>query len=114
MANLFVIGLVVGILVVAFPMAMDQNPCFARGTALTFVNLTQMVFAGIGQWIVGLLLDLGAGDGSSAHAKAAADDAFNSGDFRSAFLLLPLAMFVAFLLTFLVRETSSPVETRVS
>ena len=114
MVNLFVIGLVVGILVVAFPMAMDQNPCFARGTALTFVNLTQMVFAGIGQWIVGLLLDLGAGNGVTAHTKAAAGEAFNSGDFRSAFLLLPIAMFVAFLLSFLVRETSSPVDSRVS
>ena len=114
MANLFVIGLVVGILVVAFPMAMDQNPCFARGTALTFVNLTQMVFAGIGQWIVGLLLDLGAGNGASAHTRGATDEAFSSGDFRSAFLLLPIAMFVAFLLTFLVREPSSPVDSCAS
>jgi len=109
MVNLFLLGLVVGVLVVAFPMAMDQNPCFARGTALTFVNLTQMVFAGIGQWVVGVLLDLGAGRGAGSHTRAAAEDAFNSGDFRTAFLILPIAMFVAFLLTFLVRE-ATPVD----
>ena len=97
MINLAVIGMVVSILVVAFPLAMEQNPCFARGTALTFVNLTQMVFAGIGQWVVGMLLD------QSSRGNSATDE-FTSGEFKQAFLLLPACMLAAFLLSLLLRE----------
>jgi sugar phosphate permease len=102
--NLFVMGVVVGVLVLAFPMAMDQNPCYARGTALTFVNLTQMLFAGIGQWVVGLLLDMESANGVAANSKEASDQVFSSGDFRGAFILLPIAMLVAFFLTIFLKE----------
>ena len=102
MINLAVIGLVVSILVIAFPMAMEQNPCFARGTALTFVNLTQMVFAGIGQWVVGMLLDNATLAGSQGHTGE-----LSPGQFKEAFLLLPVCMLAAFLLSLLVRETKA-------
>ena len=102
MINLAVIGLVVSILVIAFPMAMEQNPCFARGTALTFVNLTQMVFAGIGQWVVGMLLDNATSAGSQGHTGE-----LSPGQFKEAFLLLPVCMLAAFLLSLLVRETKA-------
>lgn len=92
-------GIVVSVLVLAFPLAMDQNPCYARGTALTFVNLTQMLFAGIGQWVVGLLLDLEAG--------GVKDPTYTAGDFRTAFLLLPITMLVAFILSLFLREPTS-------
>ena len=93
---LLLVGLVVSVMVLAFPLAMDQNPCYARGTALTFVNFTQMLFAGIGQWVVGVLLDVEAG--------GAKDPTYGSGDFRTAFVLLPITMLVAFLLSLFLRE----------
>ena len=102
MINLAVIGLVVSILVISFPMAMEQNPCFARGTALTFVNLTQMLFAGVGQWVVGMLLDAR----STTEGQATAD-ALSPGQFKEAFLLLPICMLVAFILSLLIRETKA-------
>ena len=92
-------GIVVSVLVLAFPLAMDQNPCYARGTALTFVNLTQMLFAGIGQWVVGILLDLEAG--------GVKDPTYTPEDFRTAFLLLPITMLVAFALSLFLREPST-------
>ena len=96
MLVLLLVGLVVSVLVLAFPLAMDQNPCYARGTALTFVNLTQMLFAGIGQWVVGVLLDVEAG--------GAKDPTYGPADFRTAFVLLPITMLVAFLLSLFLRE----------
>ena len=92
-------GIVVSVLVLAFPLAMDQNPCYARGTALTFVHLTQMLFAGIGQWVVGILLDLEAG--------GVKDPTYTPEDFRTAFLLLPITMLVAFALSLFLREPST-------
>jgi len=94
--TLLCIGMVVSVLVLAFPMAMDQNPCYARGTALTFVNLTQMVFAGIGQWLVGFFLDL--------EEHGVQDPTYSPEDFRTAFLLLPVTMLVAFTLSFFLRD----------
>ncbi|MDG2201519.1 MAG: MFS transporter [Phycisphaerales bacterium] len=100
MISLLCLGLVVGVLVLAFPMAMEQNPCYARGTALTFVNLTQMLFAGLGQWSVGLLLDLEEGGVKNAtHSPS---------DFRTALLLLPAGMLVAFILSFFLRDPRPP------
>ena len=100
MINLGVIGLVVSILVVAFPMAMEQNPCYARGTALTFVNLTQMVFAGTGQWVVGMLLD-------ARTSGNVGEQEFTAGEFKTAFVLLPASMLVAFFLSLFLREPNS-------
>ena len=96
MVTLLCIGLVVSVLVLAFPLAMDQNPCYARGTALTFVNLTQMLFAGIGQWMVGVFLDL-EDSGVKTHT-------YSPDDFRTAFLLLPITMLAAFALSFFLKD----------
>ena len=94
--SLLLIGIVVSVLVLAFPLAMDQGPCYARGTALTFVNLTQMIMAGVGQWGVGVLLDVETG--------GATDPSYTPDQFRTALLLLPVTMLLAFGLSFLLRE----------
>ncbi len=85
---LFVVGFGVGSIVVAFPMGMDLNPHHARGAAITFINFFQMLLAGIGQWGIGLLLDLGGGG-------AAAEGTYSLSDFRFAFAVLPIALMLA-------------------
>ncbi|MDP7028777.1 MAG: MFS transporter [Phycisphaerales bacterium] len=100
---LLVLGLGVGSIVVAFPMAMHLNPHHARGTAITFINFSQMLLVGVGQWLIGVFLDA---DAHVAHhaAKVVGPDSFSLNDFRVAFLVLPIGLVVAFLFTWMLRE----------
>jgi MFS family permease len=96
---LFMLGFGCGAIVIAFPMAIDLNPHFARGAAITFVNFFQMLLAGLGQWLIGVLLDGGETD------KLAA--VYSVGDFRKAFLMLPVGLVLALVLTVFLRNTKS-------
>ena len=92
---LVTIGLGAGSLVLAFPLAMDHNPRHSRGTAMTFVNFMQMIMAGLGQWAVGLLI-AAIDKNPTNHPSGTA--------FRLSFLILPGALFVAFILVQFLRE----------
>jgi sugar phosphate permease len=96
---LFMLGFGCGAIVIAFPMAIDLNPHFARGAAITFVNFFQMLLAGLGQWLIGVLLDWGETD------KLAA--VYSVDDFRKAFLMLPVGLVLALVLTVFLRNTKS-------
>jgi len=100
---LLALGLGVGSIVVAFPMAMHLNPHHARGAAITFINFSQMLLAGIGQWVIGVILDADAHVAQHA-GKVVGPHSFGIGDFRSAFLILPIGLVVAFLCTLMLRE----------
>ncbi|MDP7070930.1 MAG: MFS transporter [Phycisphaerales bacterium] len=93
---LFVIGFGLGSIVIAFPLAMDLNPHHARGAAITFINFFQMLLAGVGQWVVGLILD-----GGSDHA---AEGLYSRGDFQSAFLILPGGLILSIVLLLMLRD----------
>lgn len=85
---LLLVGLGVGGVVVAFPMGMDLNGHHARGGAITFINFFQMLLAGLGQWIIGLLLST-VSDGSGSYSLL---------DFRLVLLVLPVALVAALVL----------------
>ncbi len=95
---LFIVGFGIGSIVIAFPLAMDLNPHHARGAAITFINFFQMLLAGVGQWVVGLILDMGTSDPAAGH--------YSQGDFQRAFLILPVGLIVAIVLLLLLREPS--------
>ncbi len=95
---LFVVGFGIGGIVIAFPFAMDLNPYHARGAAITFLNFFQMLLAGVGQWVVGLLLDMGSNDAIAGQ--------YSQEDFQRAFLILPAGLVVAIVLLLLLREPS--------
>ncbi len=97
---LFIQGFGVGSIVVAFPMGMHMNPDHARGAAITFINFFQMLLAGVGLWLIGVILDADAHHG----AKVAGEHSFGLGDFRIAFLMLPIGLAVALAGTLLLRE----------
>ncbi|MCH2133005.1 MAG: MFS transporter [Phycisphaerales bacterium] len=94
---LVLLGGSAGTIVVAFPLAMEHNPHHSRGIAMTFVNFLQMIFAGLGQWFVGLLLDAGS-------ESKGGDQNLASGDFRQAFLILPVSLFVGAVIVFFLRD----------
>ncbi len=94
---LFLLGGSAGTIVVAFPLAMEHNPCNCRGTAMTFVNFLQMIFAGVGQWVVGILLDTTSDDGT--HLKSV-----DPTDFRVAFLILPGCLLAGLVVVFFLKD----------
>lgn len=99
---LFILGFGVGSIVVAFPMAMELNPHHARGGAITFVNFFQMLLAGIGQWVIGVLLDW--------REPLVPGNTYDLSDYRTAFLMLPVGLVLALGLAFFLRA-SRPIAT---
>ncbi|MEE2908228.1 MAG: MFS transporter [Planctomycetota bacterium] len=94
---LFLLGGSAGTIVVAFPLAMEHNPNHSRGTAMTFVNFLQMICAGLGQWLVGFLLDVSAGPGNDTHR-------LEPSDFRITFLILPCCLLVGAFIVFFLKD----------
>ena len=94
---LLLLGGSAGTVVVAFPLAMEHNPHHSRGTAMTFVNFTQMILAGFGQWLIGGMLDSGASTGKSI-------EALDGSDFKKAFLILPAALLLSVLVAWFLRD----------
>ncbi|MDR2664522.1 MAG: MFS transporter [Puniceicoccales bacterium] len=93
---LFLLGILSSPQVICFTVSSEHNGREARGTAIAAVNTAVMFIGGIMQPVVGLLLDHCAGDGSSD---------FTLNQFRSAFLILPIAMAVGLLLSLALRES---------
>ncbi|MDR2664273.1 MAG: hypothetical protein LBB14_01970 [Puniceicoccales bacterium] len=81
---LFLLDILSSPQVICFTVSSEHNGREARGTAIAAVNAAVMFIGGIMRPVVGLLLDHCAGDWSS-------DFALNQ--FRSAFLILPIAAF---------------------
>ena len=94
---LLLLGGSAGTVVVAFPLAMEHNPHHSRGTAMTFVNFTQMILAGFGQWLIGGLLDTGSSTGKAI-------EPLDGADFRSAFLILPAALLVSVVVAWFLKD----------
>ena len=96
-ALLFMLGASSGTVILAFPLAMEHNPSHSRGTAMTFVNFMQMICAGFGQWVVGILLDSASEGGKHVHSV-------EPGEFRQAFLILPVSLLIGVFLAFFLKD----------
>ncbi|MBG79485.1 MAG: hypothetical protein CMJ39_02100 [Phycisphaerae bacterium] len=97
---LLLLGASAGAIVVAFPLAMEHNPHHSRGTAMTFVNFMQMILAGVGQWVVGMLLDDDLKQGAS-------QSSLDASDFRTAFVILPVCLIMGAMIAFFLRDPVS-------
>ena len=105
-ALLFLHGLTGGCFVVCFAAVRENNPGSASGTALGLVNMGVMGSGAAFQPIIGVLLDLGWDGRTVAGARV-----YDAETYRLAFLTLPGALVVAFVLALLIRETwCRPVE----
>jgi sugar phosphate permease len=96
-ALLLILGGAAGSVVVAFPLAMEQNLHHNRGSAMTFINFMQMILAGVGLWTVGVLLERGTGTNVLE---------LEASDFRTAFLILPGCLVIAFVLALFLRDAT--------
>jgi MFS family permease len=107
---LFVLGFFYSSQAIVFAVGRENAPLSAAGTAMAFTNMIVMLGGMFVQPLVGWLLDL------SAKARAPAIDlkyaaiyelkhVYTMHDYRVALFVLPLGIFIAYVLTFFLRET---------
>ncbi len=99
-ALLFVNGLASGCFVVCYAAVRETNARKTAGTALGLVNMATIGSGAAFQPIVGLLLDLGWDGKMQGGARL-----YSPETYQNAFLVLPVSVTAALLLSFFVRET---------
>lgn len=93
-ALLLVIGLSSSLQVLTFVAIIEVNPQHSKGTALAANNMITMLVGGLLQPVIGWLLDTSAGTATPTAA-----------DFRSAFIVMPVMLLTALVMSIFLRET---------
>jgi MFS family permease len=96
---LFLLGIFSSPQVICFTVSGEHNAREVRGTAIAVVNMAIMLIGGVMQPMVGLLLDFFAGTHTGTTSN------YSLTHFRSAFLVLPVAMAIGLLLSLALRES---------
>lgn len=99
-AILFMFGVFCGSHPLCFSMSKESNPKYVTGTAIALTNTLIMAGGMIFQPLVGRLLEFHA-IGIRAHGVPI----YNASDYMFALALLPVAIFIAFVMCFFLEET---------
>jgi len=112
-ALLFCLGLFYGAQAIVFAVGRELSPKRAAGTAMAFTNMIVMLGGMFLQPLVGVLLDwhlkLRTPMDVIKSSVGSMNNLYNSSDYQFALMLLPIGIFMAFLLTFALKETHSEV-----
>jgi MFS family permease len=103
---LFLLGLFSSPQVICFTISGEHNAREVQGTAIAVVNTAVMLIGGVMQPVVGFLLDYHAG------ACEGMNSSYTLSHFRSAFLILPVAMALGLLLSLAMRESGEAGQRR--
>lgn len=96
---LFLLGIFSSPEVICFIIGVEINPFFAKGTAIAMINMIIMLFGGLMQPLVGILLDLQRWFSGNSLLE------YSSQDFRFALMILPISLFIGFILSLFIRES---------
>lgn len=97
---LFVFGFFTSFFFISFATIREINPLIAGGTAIGFINMFNALFGALSEPLVGKLLDLH-WSGTMLHGARV----FSAADYQMGLMLLPIAMLLAVILLFFVKET---------
>lgn len=97
----FTIGLLTGAQPIGFTCAKNNSVPELSGTTLAFTNCIVMLLGSIFQPLVGYLLDVFRGN----VVNSAGQRVYSVECYTSAILIIPLSLFIAYLLTYLMKET---------
>lgn len=111
---LFLLGLCYGAQAIVFAVGRELSPKRAAGTAMAFTNMIVMLGGMFLQPLVGLLLDWHlklrvAAPVLKQQTEQSLTALYNGADYQFALMLLPIGIFMAFILTFALKETHSSV-----
>lgn len=107
---LFFLGMFYGAQAIVFAVGRELAPKRAAGTAMAFTNMVVMLGGMFLQPLVGVLLDMHLKmrlplSELKAQTSNTLSALYNTSDYQFALMLLPIGIFIAFLLTFLLKET---------
>jgi len=97
---MFLFGFFTSFFFISFAVIREINLIFIGGTAIGFINMFDAIFGAISEPAIGRVLDL-----FWDHSMQGGARMFNVADYQIGLILLPLAMFVAIILLFYVKET---------
>lgn len=100
---LFMFGAFTSIQILVFPIARELNLSGLAGTAIALMNMLVMLGGNLFQPIIGVLLDIFAGQ--HGLAKPENMQAFSTHDFQMALSVLPLGILISLIILFFVKET---------
>ncbi len=92
---LFFYGLCTSNMLLCFTLIKNQQPVWAQGAAIGFVNMTIMFFGGLTQYGIGWILD---------HLRKAHNGVYSISDYHAAMSILPFCLIIAISLTLLIKD----------
>jgi len=92
---LFFYGLCTSNMLLCFTLIKNQQPIWAQGAAIGFVNMVIMFFGGITQYGIGWLLD---------YLRKSHEGIYTVSDYHTAMSILPFCLIIAISLTLLIKD----------
>ncbi|MDR1437578.1 MAG: MFS transporter [Puniceicoccales bacterium] len=96
---LFLLGLVSSPQVICFIASVELNPSHLKATAMAMINTIVMLFGGMAQPLCGFFMDLQQRFSPIFYGE------YTLRQYRMALMILPMAMFAGFILSFFIRES---------
>ncbi len=113
---LFLLGAFYSSQAIVFAVGRELAPIRAAGTAMAFTNMLVMLGGMFLQPLVGWLLDISVTYRLGVKLKGLSPDnlftIYTASDYHLALFIIPAGIFIAFLLTFLLKETYTKLDSR--